>query len=70
MKAIDAVLVWMVVWGTFFPVQGAAMGWTPPTVFDGGEDTGPVSAPEPGMLTLISVAASAGAGYYFGRRKK
>ncbi len=45
------------------------MGWfepTPPSPVD----PGPVSAPEPGLVTLVGMIVCVGVGYYFGKRKK
>ena len=33
-------------------------------------DPGPVSAPEPGLVTLIGMVICVGVGYYLGKRKK
>ena len=45
------------------------MGWFQPPPANP-VDPGPVSAPEPGIFTLIGMAVSAGVGYFFGKRKK
>ena len=45
------------------------MGWFRPPPANP-VDPGPVSAPEPGVITLIGIAAGAGVGYFFGKRKK
>ena len=54
----------------FLPLAGYGMGWIEPIINPGGGGTGPVSAPEPGVVTLIAMALSGGAGYFLGKRKK
>ena len=54
-----------------FVVTGDAccMGWFQPPPASP-VDPGPVSAPEPGIVPLIGMVASAGVGYFLGSRKK
>lgn len=64
---------WMIgVWlflGFIATGDAFCMGWfQPPSPSP--VDPGPVSAPEPGIIALVGMAASAGVGYFFGRRKK
>lgn len=55
----------------FAPIDAFGMG-TRPKRPEGIERrrTGPVSAPEPGIVTLIGMAVAGGAGYFLGKRKK
>jgi hypothetical protein len=54
----------------FFVMSDAfCMGWFQPPPASP-VDPGPVSSPEPGVVTLVGMAVSAGVGYLFGRRKK
>lgn len=69
MKTIFRVFVALLVFVFFIPIDVFCMGWFPPPG-GGGGDPGPVSAPEPGTITLIGMAVSAGAGYLLGKRKK
>lgn len=71
MKTIGWVILVLLVFVLFVPNNAFCMGWFEPWIPGGGSgDPGPVSAPEPGTITLIGMALSAGAGYLLGKRKK
>lgn len=54
----------------FIPIDVFGMGgFEPPGGIEPRRD-GPVSAPEPGIITLVGMVLAAGAGYYLGKKKK
>lgn len=71
MKPIHFVVLLMICIFSILPIEANGMGWMEPVTDSGGSsDPGPVSAPEPGAITLIAMAVSGGVGYYLGKRKK
>jgi LPXTG-motif cell wall-anchored protein len=69
MKRVYWVIVVMTVFALLIPMDAFSLGWFPDPPGGGGGGGGPVSAPEPGAMTLIGIAVGAGVGYYFGKRK-
>ena len=69
MKKIFWVSVVLLLFVFFVTGDAFCLGWFQPPPADP-VDPGPVSSPEPGLITLVGMAVSAGVGYFIGRRKK
>lgn len=71
MKLADLVVVVLLFCIFFIPVEVFGMGWIEPIIGGGGGGgAGPVSAPEPGVITLIGIGVAGGTGYLLGKRRK